>query len=97
MRTNIDIADDLMTRAMRAGGFTTKRETVEAALKLLADRQRAYSRVLAMGGRVNWVGDLDAERRDVPSDAQKTSSVAKASKAARPQINRLARPTPVSA
>ena len=32
MRTNIDIDDELMARAMEAGGFKTKREAVEEGL-----------------------------------------------------------------
>ena len=36
MRTNIEIDDKLMTAAMRAGGFSTKREAVEEGLKLIA-------------------------------------------------------------
>ncbi len=35
MRTNIEIDDSLMRRAMRAGGMRTKRATVEQALQLL--------------------------------------------------------------
>ncbi|HEY8055223.1 MAG TPA: type II toxin-antitoxin system VapB family antitoxin [Terriglobales bacterium] len=35
MRTNIDIDDALMRKAMRAAGTQTKKATVEAALQLL--------------------------------------------------------------
>lgn len=38
MRTNIDIDDEIMQKAMHSGGFKTKKETVEAALKLLSQR-----------------------------------------------------------
>lgn len=63
MRTNIEIDDALMADAMAAGGFRTKRETVEAALKLLARRKRlADARDLF--GQVRWEGDLDADRRN---------------------------------
>ena len=41
MRTNIDIDDDLMAQAMSAGPYKTKKDAVEAGLKLLA-RQAAY-------------------------------------------------------
>ena len=34
MRTNIDIDDELLAKAMRAGPYTTKKETVEAGLRL---------------------------------------------------------------
>ena len=63
MRTNIEIDDGLMAEAMAAGGLRTKRETVEAALRLFARRKRqAAARDLF--GKVHWEGDLDAERRD---------------------------------
>ena len=61
MRTNIEIDDKLMAAAMKAGGYATKKETVEAALKILA-RKRAYQNVLALGGKLKWDGDLDAMR-----------------------------------
>jgi Arc/MetJ family transcription regulator len=64
MRTNIEIDDRLMAEAMAAGGYSTKRETVEAALRLLASlKQQARARELF--GAVEWHGDLDAERRDM--------------------------------
>lgn len=63
MRTNIDIDDDLMAAAMRAGGFTTKKETVEEALRLLA-RRSAYEGVRALRGTVKWEGSLNEMRQD---------------------------------
>ena len=65
MRTNIDIDDALMEEAMKAGNFSTKRETVEAGLKMLAQRNKAYSAALALAG-TGWEGDLDAWRHDKP-------------------------------
>ncbi len=53
MRTNIDIPDDLMAQAMRAGPFKTKKEAVEAGLRLLA-RQAAYREILALRGKLQW-------------------------------------------
>jgi Arc/MetJ family transcription regulator len=58
MRTNVVIDDDLMKRAMRASGATTKRETVEAVLRL---KQREKMRELR--GQLHWEGDLKAMRR----------------------------------
>jgi antitoxin ParD1/3/4 len=63
MRTNIDIDDDLMAAAMRAGGFTTKKETVEEALRLLA-RRAAYEGVRALRGTTKWEGSLTEMRQD---------------------------------
>lgn len=63
MRTNIDINDDLMAQAMAATGKHTKRETVEAALTTVI-RLRDQEGLRDLFGAVNWVGDLDAMRRD---------------------------------
>jgi antitoxin ParD1/3/4 len=56
MRTNIEIDDHLMAEAMKAGPFKTKRDAVEAGLKLLA-RQAAYREILKWEGRLKWEGD----------------------------------------
>ena len=56
MRTNIDIDDALMAEAMKAGPFTTKKEAVEAGLRLLA-RQAAYREILKWRGKLKWEGD----------------------------------------
>jgi Arc/MetJ family transcription regulator len=56
MRTNIDIDDDLMAEAMKAGPFKTKKAAVEAGLKLLA-RQAAYREILKWRGKLEWQGD----------------------------------------
>jgi Arc/MetJ family transcription regulator len=63
VRTNIEIDDKLMRRAMKAGKFRTKRETVEEALKLLV-RRKQQAQFLDLAGKVRWEGDLDAWRRD---------------------------------
>ena len=54
MRTNIDIDDKIMLEAMRSGGFKTKKETVEAALKMLAKQRVSYQRILALCGKVDF-------------------------------------------
>jgi antitoxin ParD1/3/4 len=56
MRTNIDIDDELMAAALEAGPYKTKKEAVEAGLKLLA-RQAAYREVLKWRGKLKWEGD----------------------------------------
>ncbi len=60
MRTNIDIDDELMAEAMKAGPFQTKKEAVEAGLRLLA-RQAAYREILKWRGRLKWEGDEDID------------------------------------
>jgi Arc/MetJ family transcription regulator len=61
MRTNIVIDDALMVAAMKAGNFTTKRETVEAGVRLLA-RRRVYAEIRALRGKLQWEGDLNEMR-----------------------------------
>ena len=63
MRTNIDIDDDLMDEAMKVSGLRTKRETVEAGLRLLVQLKR-QRRIRAYRGKLRWEGDLDRMRRD---------------------------------
>lgn len=56
MRTNIDIDDGLMARALEAGPYKTKKEAVEAGLELIA-RRAAYREVLKWRGKLQWEGD----------------------------------------
>jgi Arc/MetJ family transcription regulator len=65
MRTNIVIDDELMERAMKEGGFRTKREAVEAGLRRIVESNR-YAKMIALRGKVGWVGDLDRMRLDKP-------------------------------
>ncbi len=61
MRTNIEIDDRLMRKAMKISGARTKKATVEAALKLLADTY-AQSSFRRFRGKVQWEGDLEQSR-----------------------------------
>lgn len=63
MRTNIDIDDDLLAKAMRLAGTTTKKSTVETALEMLI-RSYEQRKVLELYGTVEWEGDLAEMRRD---------------------------------
>ena len=58
MRTNIVIDESLMSQAMQAGGFKTKKDAVEAGLQLIA-RQAAYREVRKWRGKLQWT-DHDA-------------------------------------
>lgn len=67
MRTNIEIDDVLLSRAMKAAGLSTKRATVEEGLRLLVqvrEQSRALSRLKGLG----WEGDLEKMRegRELP-------------------------------
>jgi Arc/MetJ family transcription regulator len=63
MRTNIVIDQDLISEAMRLSGARTKRQAVEDALRLLVRIKRQES-LRSARGRLRWIGDLDAMRRD---------------------------------
>lgn len=62
MRTNIDLDDDLLDRAMRASGDRTKRATVHRALALLVDTA-SQGRLRRLRGSVRWTGNLDESRQ----------------------------------
>ena len=63
-RTNIDIDDELVERAMRAFGLRTKRQAVHLALeRLLGGGPMSVEDQLEMEG-AGWDGDLDAMRAD---------------------------------
>ncbi len=53
MRTNIVIDDKLMAAAMEAGNFKTKRDAVEAGLRMVA-RRKTYDGLLALRGKLQW-------------------------------------------
>jgi len=63
MRTNVVIDDKLMARALRSGGYRTKRSAIEEGLRLLVhvNSQRKLRR---LRGKIHWEGDLGAMRRD---------------------------------
>ncbi len=54
MKTVIDLDEDLLDRARRELGTTTKKDTIHAALRLVADR----------GGRLEAIQDLLSVDRD---------------------------------
>jgi len=60
MRTNIVIDEELMAQAMKAGPYKTKKDAVEAGLKLLA-RQAAYREILKWRGKLKWEGGDDVD------------------------------------
>jgi Arc/MetJ family transcription regulator len=61
MRTNIDIDDRLMQRAMRSSGARTKRAAVEEGLRLLIQTKRQAS-IRRLRGKVAWQGDVNSSR-----------------------------------
>ena len=63
MRTNIEIDDELMQKALVAGGQRTKKATVEEALRLLV-QIKSQVKLRELRGMIKWEGDLDELRRD---------------------------------
>ena len=61
MRTNIDIDDDLMAKAMAASEETTKKAVVESALRLMV-RLKAQEGIKKLRGKVKWEGNLEESR-----------------------------------
>jgi Arc/MetJ family transcription regulator len=60
-RTNIDIDDELVGRAMRLYSLHTKREAVDLALRHLVSEPMSREEALSMQG-VGWGGNLDEMR-----------------------------------
>lgn len=66
-RTNIEIDDDLVERAMRIYRLRSKREAVDLALRRLVGDPMSREETLAAEGR-GWDGDLDEirSREEIP-------------------------------
>jgi antitoxin ParD1/3/4 len=81
MRTNIVIDEELMAQAMKAGPYKTKKDAVEAGLKLLA-RQAAYREILKWRGKLKWEGDerIDWTKAEPALEAQEPAPRAYKSK-----------------
>jgi len=61
MRTNIEIDDELMSRALKETGEPTKRAVVDTALRLLL-QTRAQTGILRLRGKIKWEGNLNESR-----------------------------------
>ena len=62
MRTNIDIDDALMEEARKASGSSTKKQTVEQALRLMISLRRQQEVGKAFG-KYRWRGNLAHSRK----------------------------------
>lgn len=63
MRTNVVIEDRLMEAALKLSGFRTKKEAIEAGLKLLVKFNR-QKKIKDFRGRLKWTGNLEKMRTD---------------------------------
>jgi Arc/MetJ family transcription regulator len=61
-RTNIELDDSLIEKAMQLTGARTKREIVDIALRRLIDKGSLYRAVLRLRGKLAWDGDADGWR-----------------------------------
>lgn len=61
MRTNIEIDDELMARAMEATGLNTKKGVVEEALRQLIQLHE-QSRIRELRGQLRWDDGPDVIR-----------------------------------
>jgi Arc/MetJ family transcription regulator len=61
MRTNVDIDDSLMSEAMEKNGTTTKKATIEDALRLLI-QTRSQVGIRQLRGKIRWEGNLEESR-----------------------------------
>lgn len=60
-RTNLDLDDELVEKAMRLYGLTTKRAAVDLALRRLVGEAMSRDEALAMEAS-GWEADLDELR-----------------------------------
>jgi Arc/MetJ family transcription regulator len=67
-RTLIDIDDEALTEAMRQLGLTTKRDTVNAALREIVDRRRRAAAITRMRSMVAD-GEIDFDVIGFPDGA----------------------------
>lgn len=70
MRTNIDIDDQLLKRAMKATGLKTKKAVVEEALEHLVQERNGRAALERLWG-IGWEGDLDEMRTNFSPMAHK--------------------------
>lgn len=63
MRTNIEIDDELMKKALKYSKLKTKKEIINEALNEYVKYQMRL-KMLTLQGKVEWIGDLDKMRRN---------------------------------
>ena len=69
-RTNIVLDAQLVATGLRLTGIKTRRELVDFALRELVRHER-QKKLLALKGKIDWEGDLDAMRTDI-TDADRS-------------------------
>ncbi len=59
MRTNVEIDDKLLAKAMKKTGAKTKREVIQRALTELVKEPPDYSAILALEGKLRFADNYD--------------------------------------
>lgn len=62
-RTNIDLDDTLLAKALKLTGAPTKKEAVHKALEELV-RRGARKGILKLEGKIRWSGNLNEMRKN---------------------------------
>jgi Arc/MetJ family transcription regulator len=62
MRTNIEIDDELLAQVMKRSGVKTKREAVDASLRIALQLQKQGDAIRSLRGIGVWEGDLEQSR-----------------------------------
>lgn len=68
MRTHIDLDEGLIRQVMSLGHFPTKKAAIHMALAEYM-KQLKRQQLLALRGKVAWIGDLDELRTNRQSEA----------------------------
>ena len=98
MRTNIEIDDKLMDFVMSTGDFKTKREAVEAGLRMIK-RRKAYDALLAARGTLHWDDSDEAwarRRAEVAAEEKAAKQEETSAKTRLPNAAELAVHEPVA-
>lgn len=61
MKTNIEIDDDIMNKALKYSKLKTKKEIIHEALTEYVKYQKRLN-LVSLQGKVKWVGDLEKMR-----------------------------------
>lgn len=61
-RTNIELDDQLVKKAIQLTGATTKRQVVDIALRRLVEKGTLYRSLLRLQGKLDWDGDVSEWR-----------------------------------
>ena len=64
MRTNVDIDDVLLRKALRVTGLKTKKDVLNEGLRRIVRHSEQIDTLNALRGLAHWEGDLKALRRD---------------------------------